>query len=364
METTKKDTCELQTPTVGEAKMVEACDKFCATDGKQLSLPLLLGNMAYGFNQAQMADICTVEDGITLDKTELTECRFKRSGLYRIQKQTAKFIAANEVVAAEQLAFQAKMNVEAKRFRDQLVSVEFKEELALTSKRNKPSKIAEKLEEFKAAGALEDTGNEMKKAMEELSTEGEELKKSVEENLAMTLEYFANCNKLFLAHGAEGEVLLDICPQGSTECIEGEEGEHVGCCCASNPIIIPPGTSYRIDGITAVEGGTVDGDEYRQLQADDGTVDVCAEAHQAAESDTAAARARIDALGQQHIYEAYDAAMTEKYPEYTQHCGSRRLSAIGGERGLDEEGHAEKALPSESSLDFPQPIVSVLRLLF
>jgi len=354
METTKKDTCELQTPTVNEAKMVEACDKFCATDGKQLSLPLLLGNMAYGFNQAQMADICTVEDGITLDKTELTECRFKRSGLYRIQKQTAKFIAANEVVAAEQLAFQAKMNVEAKRFRDQLVSVEFKEELALTSKRNKPSKIAEKLEEFKAAGALEDTGNEMKKAMEELNTEGEELKKSVEENLAMTLEYFANCNKLFLAHGQENEVLLDICPQGSTECIDGEEGEHVGCCCAQNPIIIPPGTSYRIDGITAVEGGTVDGDESRQLQEEDGTVDVCAEAHQAAKSDTAAARARIDALGQQHIYEAYDAAMTEKYPEYTQHCGSRRLSAIGGERGVDEEGHAEKALPSVSFFE-PRP---------
>ena len=61
METTRKDTCELQTPTVGEAKMVEACDKFCATDGKQLSLPLLLGNTAYGFNQAAMADICTVE---------------------------------------------------------------------------------------------------------------------------------------------------------------------------------------------------------------------------------------------------------------------------------------------------------------
>ena len=176
METTKKDTCELQTPTVGEAKMVEACDKFCATDGKQLSLPLLLGNMAYGFNQAQMADICTVEDGITLDKTELAQCRYKRSGLYKIQKQTAKFIAANEVVAAEQLAFQAKMNVEAKRFRDQLVSAEFKEELALTSKRNKPKAIAEKLQEFTEAGALEDTGNEMKKAMEELNTEGEELK--------------------------------------------------------------------------------------------------------------------------------------------------------------------------------------------
>jgi hypothetical protein len=170
----------------------------------------------------------------------------------------------------------------------------------------------------------------------------------------MTLEYFANCNKLFLAHGKENEVLLDICPQGSTECIDGEEGEHVGCCCASNPIIIPPGTSYRIDGITAVEGGTVDGDESRQLQEDDGTVDVCAEAHQRAESDTEAARARIDTLGQQHIYEAYDAAMTEKYPEYTQHCGSRRLSAIGGERGVDEEGHAEKALPSESFFE-PRP---------
>merc|ERR1719478_1299438 len=101
----------------------------------------------------------------------------------------------------------------------------------------------------------------MKKAMEELKREGEELKKSVEENLEMTLNY------------------LDICAQGSTECIEDEEGEHVGCCCASNPIIIPPGTSYRIDGITAVEGGTVDGDESRQLQDDDGTVDVCAEAH-------------------------------------------------------------------------------------
>ena len=99
----------------------------------------------------------------------------------------------------------------------------------------------------------------------------------------------------------------------------------------------------------------MDGDESRQLsEEEDGTVDVCAEAHQAAESDTAAARSRIDALGQQHIYEAYDAAMTEKYPEYTQHCGSRRLSAIGGERGVDEEGHAEKALPSESFFE-PRP---------
>merc|ERR1719387_1797582 len=42
--------------------------------------------------------------------------------------------------------------------------------------------------------------------------------------------------------------------------------------------------------------------------------------------------------------------MTENYPEYTQQCGSRRLSAIGGERGVDEEGHSEKALPSESFL--------------
>ena len=78
MVTTRKDTCELQTPTVGEARMIEACDKFCALDGKKITLPLLMGNMAYGFNQEQMKDICTVEDGITLDHTELAECRFKR----------------------------------------------------------------------------------------------------------------------------------------------------------------------------------------------------------------------------------------------------------------------------------------------
>ena len=162
METTRKDTCELQTPEINEEKMVEACDKFCSTDGKQLSLPLLLGNVAYGFNLAQMAEICTVEDGITLDNTELAECRFKRSGLYRIETQTAKFIAANEIVVAEQLAFQAKMSVEAKHFRDQLVSDDFREEIALIAKRDKPKKIAEKLAEFKQKGGLEDTGSEMK----------------------------------------------------------------------------------------------------------------------------------------------------------------------------------------------------------
>ena len=78
METTRKDTCELQTPEVNEEKMVEACDKFCSTDGKQLSLPLLLGNTAYGFNQEAMEDICIVEGGITLDKAELAECRSDR----------------------------------------------------------------------------------------------------------------------------------------------------------------------------------------------------------------------------------------------------------------------------------------------
>merc|ERR1719487_611908 len=199
--------------------------------------------------------------------------------------------------------------------------------------------------------------------MEVLNEEGDQLKKVVADNLQMTLEYFENCNKFFVAHGAEDEVLLDICPQGSTECIESEYGEHVGCCCAINPITIPTGSSYRIDGITAVEGGTVDGDESRQLQhvgRDEAgpaeqyqyvaRVDVCAEAKQAAEADHENARARMDVLQQQHIYEAYDAAMTENYPEYTQQCGSRRLSAIGGERGVDEEGHSEKALPSESFL--------------
>jgi hypothetical protein len=292
MATTKKDTCELQSPQVDEDKMNEYCEKFCATDGKPYSLPLLLGNTAYGFNLEQMSDICSSVGSVDMDR--LAECRRKRTGLFRIQKQTAKFIGANEVLVSEQLAFQATMADESKKFREVLTSELFREEVALAGTDNRAEKIREKFAEFSLVGKLDDAGTEMKAAIDELNTTGQDLKKVVSENLQDAKDYFEECNQFFVAYGAEGEVLLDICPQGSTDCVEHEDGEHVGCCCALNPVTIPAGVSYRIDGITAVEGGTVDATR-RQLQLDaavpnrvlqvDEAVDVCAEAHERSDGD-------------------------------------------------------------------------------
>merc|ERR1711871_38025 len=53
--------------------------------------------------------------------------------------------------------------------------------------------------------------------------------------------------------GPSREYLLDLCSQTSMECIDTEEGSHVGCCCGYNPIITL-GTEGVAAGVPTIEG--------------------------------------------------------------------------------------------------------------
>merc|ERR1711862_772421 len=68
------------------------------------------------------------------------------------------------------------------------------------------------------------------------------------------IDFLEGCNNLYTGTSEMDEYMLDVCGQGSKDCLQSDEAKRVGCCCGINPVSLPAGSRLRIDGSANVDG--------------------------------------------------------------------------------------------------------------
>jgi len=91
----------------------------------------------------------------------------------------------------------------------------------------------------------------------EVSRAATELRQELAVAVPGLRNFLTNCNFLTTGVGPSQEYMLDMCSQTSMECIDSEEGIHVGCCCGYNPIITL-GTANVAAGTATIRGKDAD----------------------------------------------------------------------------------------------------------
>ena len=172
--------------------------------------------------------------------------------------------------------------------------------------------------------------------------------------------------------GAQREYLLDICAQGSADCFDEGEAEHVSCCCAYSPLAFlgQQMSLSTIPGVSAIpEGAWVKGGRRLSDSTDltvesraaalaaaaaapaDGVFDICAEAWTTAVPAVAELRQRIGQTGFDVVISDYIDQGQETYGGHfcdysvTGHNGNGVVSVSGGNGVVSVSGARARSMP-------------------
>jgi len=323
--------CKHHQPPMMDADFVQQCEAFCAIDGKQLGLPLVMGTTTFGFGFTDMRDLCVGgtrdSDVMRFNDSDIGYCRSRSGALTSIETEAAAFVGAVEVFKAEQVALRAKMQARVNELQTELRSPEFQGEMDRAV--DKMSVLRAKFQVFReqSAGGGQ-SATDFKDAIDQVKDSGESLKRVMDASLLQFSQFLTNCNEMFLGVGSQSEFLLDICSQANVACVDADQAEHVGCCCAVNPVTA--GRGFQIAGAGGLAGLNLTSRVARRA-AGAASVNVCAQARLDSASKVADAEQRVRSLGQEAMLQEQQQALAAAYSEYAAACGAdRRLQQASG----------------------------------
>lgn len=318
-----KDLHERGAP-ISNERLGDLCAEFCAPH----SVPLLLGTTSFGFSHEQMDEVCLAPDSsssISYGADRIGECHAKASAFVELQEVAAAFAAALQVLDASKLRFEAHTQSSV----DQLKFI-IRSEAEATLDNAAQSQKIDALLGLIRRGLSDILSNSnvtqvLKEDAEMVRLRARELQTKLAEVLPQMQSFLSECNFLTTGSGPSQEYLLDLCSQTSTQCIDGPEGLHVGCCCGYNPVVtlgmagIAP-ENPSIDGLQrpAFEGSR--SRTGRRLQVGATSVNICAEAAQASSDSVRTHRQEVKRLGQEHLTRDADADKMSRYPSYYDRC--------------------------------------------
>jgi hypothetical protein len=244
-------------PEDDKSYMTQACKAFCEPNG----VPILMGNLEYGFNLDEAEEICMPPKGaLRYDEEQMRRCRTLSTGFIEIQEKAAQFLEQVNKFTSAKLLFTAKVRRAKDEFYKQLVSEEFRASVGDQKRSHKAEYFKDELHKKKQELLQGEEKKNLTTQSQLLATRMEDLYATLQESLAKLDAFLDECNDLFLAASAKGEFLLDICARQPAVCIDANVAEHVSCCCAFNPVLFLGEPDYQ------VMKGRTDG-QQRQLGA-------------------------------------------------------------------------------------------------
>mmetsp|Transcript_82632 Transcript_82632/g.191994 ORF Transcript_82632/g.191994 Transcript_82632/m.191994 type:complete len:804 (+) Transcript_82632:47-2458(+) len=246
---TEREICGNMMSTDG---MVGVCQAFC---GKN-AVPLLIGSTSFGFNQSAMDSVCVAGNPIQASAEKVAKCHDNARAMHKVQVETASLVSKLQVLAAENLRFEAKVKTTVEELK---VSIKTKATAVLED-----ATVGQKLDALRSLLADETkqigeaTELYLRAATNDVEAAGEALEAELTTALSALEELVTQCN-IFTGVGPSKEYLLDICSQTSKECMDVQLGRHAGCCCGYLPLLelgLESITAHTIPGLsdTAILG--------------------------------------------------------------------------------------------------------------
>jgi len=341
-----KHTCGRQDPPITFEDMLSRCEAFCAPAG----IPIPIGTDGAGFNKSEIDDICMgrVTNGasqpiLRYDPWLMAQCEDWGEAVQDINLRAADFIASVTNMTFEQLVYRAAMAEKVAEMQVVITSDEVQEELELERIDRKMQRIqdiiSDNLADLMQSGML---SRNLKGRLDNLEDKASLLMTVIDRELPKLTNYTEQCNVVLLATGPLNEYALDICSQTSDECVEGEFGQHVGCCCGVIPAV----------GATSISASR---DGTRRLQPNEGAateeVDVCGKAAEVGATDLQDTVDRLRQIGGgDAMLEAYDVQQREAYPCYYQGCEATQAADdqnCNAARRLDKLSPTKTQMPKD-----------------
>jgi len=341
-------------PVVEDADMMEQCKAFCNITDEQY-VPVLMGSPFFGMSLAYMDAVCHGSEGGAMlhDPEAMENCEMWSESLDYIKLAYMHFNNEKIRFEAEQELFQAMMQKKQQDMTDEFQSEAFIKQMEALSRKNRLEFLKHRVEMFRDDKGLVQAHNDLREKMSALTFAGRSLDHTVTMNIQKFKKYLMQCNRLLLSKSKNNEYLLDICAQDGNNCIEHNDGRHVGCCCGQNPL--GAFEKFEIAGSAAVPGAY----SFVPVQADRRlssrwTFDMCAEMSRETRSEVSAARDRIRDLGQQQITQEAANKIARRYPDYARHCAQASVKLWSGRR-LAQFQDSEKAGPEIGEAEFATP---------
>jgi hypothetical protein len=290
-----------------DEKLAQMCQDFCAPT----AVPFLLGSLTYGFNQAEMDEVCLKPDDTYFSQEHIDLCHEQGDSFNTLQEKTASLVAKLELLENAKLLFEAKAQSAATDLQNLLKEkAEEKIDNVATSQKLNALRnlVAEGLSDFMGAGAA---SLDVKITAEDVEAAALALTNNIKTVIPNLLDFMENCNMLMTGVGRENEYLLDMCAQDSKECLEAAEASHVGCCCGYNPVVAlgTSADSITIEGIlaekTKAEQSNADvtgtgrirvGNRRLSAMETKASVNICGQAAELSKAGVAEYKAEIDAI--------------------------------------------------------------------
>lgn len=319
----------IEEPGIGEMsndRLAELCAGFCSPD----SIPLLLGTTSFGFSQAQMDEVCLRPDpaGDLYDAETINRCHLDASIFTRLQDTTAAFAQKLQILDASRLRFQAYARTAQEALKTTIL------ENAETTVDNERADLKLAALEGLIRTGLSDIigGNSARSQLlrdaREVNETAFELRAELAQAIPGLESFLENCNFLTTGVGPSSEYMLDMCSQTSMECIESEQGRHVGCCCGYNPII-KLGTEGVARDVPTILGRGAEIFSQTPATASGGApsppaisavIDICAKAYVDAKPTIDEYYADISNQNQEQLYLVAEQQKRERYTDYYERC--------------------------------------------
>lgn len=342
--------------TMTTERLATMCSEFC----EPTSVPLLLGTTEFGFSHEQMDEICLAPDsgGAKFNQTAVNQCHEKATSFALLQEKAAEFAASLQVLSASKIVFAAEAQAAGQNLKDEIRA----RGQAVLDDSSRSQRIAafESLIRLALEDVIGTNSRSKRQLREDAAAMGErarELKTKLDEVLPDVRDFLTNCNQLTTGVSGNKKYLLDFCSQGSTNCIEHEEGEHVGCCCGYNPIVTlgtagvaantpsisgisgigewtvttttlpgaapapaaapsPPADTAQVQGGSSSGGGSTSSVTTPEVTS----INICARAQEISKAAVEVHREAVEALGQSPLWLTSDCENRVQYPAYFERC--------------------------------------------
>jgi len=311
---TNKDYCK---NLFSQNELSNQCAKFCGAE----SVPFMLGDRGYGFNQSAMDAVCLSPGEKMFDQAFVDQCHEHASSFTKVQEKMANLVAKLEVLEKAQF-FVAETAQDATSNLRKVMKEEAEAKIDFAAGQENKIRVLSDL----AKTALLDVlgggkaADQLSKSAQGVQSAFEFVQAALKEALPKLSFLVQNCSTLVTGVGPNREYLLDMCATSSgSACIDGEYGRHLGCCCGYNPISAF-GLSTARTSVTIP--GTGSGSQ-RRLSSAEASFNICVEGKKAAMQDISNLQAEVSNLGAEASQRWLQAEEEKRnrYSDYFDRCG-------------------------------------------